>query len=282
MGWMIVYRSIETSIWSDPEFKHLDSKGKLLFFFLITNDLAHLSGVYCIEPEIMAYRTGISVDDIDRVLDTLSIGNLAFFDKAKEVVFVRNMFRYQAHGEKAHKAAAKQLKTVHASHLIHDFLNTYPVVLQYVDKSVSDRVSDTLSDRTSNQKQKQKQKQNQKRSKYIGGSAPKKKWETDEDFVRLKSKFPIRSGNNPWQAAYSAYRARLKEGATVQEIEDGIDRYAKFCHATDKLNTEFTMRMSSFLGSNRCFKQPFDIPRAGAAISHANDDAIARAMGASL
>ena len=75
-----------------------------------------------------------------RGIDTLSIGDLAFYDPVNQVVFVKNMLRYQGAGVKNNQAAANQLGNVHNSNLINTFLEAYPEVKIYSLKN-----SDTLS-----------------------------------------------------------------------------------------------------------------------------------------
>lgn len=101
----------------------------------------------------------------------------------------------------------------------------------------------------------------------------------DDEFERLWLKRPRRAGNDPKGRALSAFKARLKNGATVEDIEAGMERYTRFCEATGKLDTETVMQFATFCGPDEPWKQDWRIPRQGASLSHSNDDAIARAMG---
>lgn len=260
-----MYRSIETSLWSDPRIRKLDPSAKLAFLYLITNSHAHLSGIYSLPLFFMSYETGLPDRVLDSLFDTLSIGNLAFFDPEREVVFVKNMFRYQGRGEKNEKSAAKQLPTLHGTPLIHLFIDAYPNVKAFLDDDFLDTVSHTLSDRVSDKEQEQEQEQDKPSTCHLpmapGTSTKKQKWSDDEKFVALKLKYPKRAGSQRWPDAFKAYRARLREGAAWDEINDGLDRYIAFCNATHKTGTETVLMMATFLGPNLCFQEAYDLPR---------------------
>lgn len=66
---------------------------------------------------------------------------------------------------------------------------------------------------------------------------------------------PKRAGNNPRGRAERAYRARVAEGCTPEEMRDGAMRYAKFCNATGKVGSEYVMQGATFFGPERPFRQ---------------------------
>jgi hypothetical protein len=140
-----MYRNIHTELWSDPKIKEaLKSKNPdtvLLFLWFITNELAHLSGIYAVEKFFIMGKLNYSDKRLDDLLHTLNESKLAFYDHEFEVVFVRSMFKHQGRGAKNEQSAAKHLETLHGCPLILKFLETYP--------NVKNRVSDTLLDRVS-------------------------------------------------------------------------------------------------------------------------------------
>lgn len=73
--------------------------------------------------------------------------------------------------------------------------------------------------------------------------------------------YPKRAGNNPKQDALKAWTARRKAGATAEEMHAGTERYAKFCAATDKINTETVLRASTFFGPAKPYEQDFSPPQ---------------------
>jgi hypothetical protein len=48
-----MYRTIETSMWTDAKFRGLPAPARLLFLYLITNPHAHVSGIYYL-PDVIA------------------------------------------------------------------------------------------------------------------------------------------------------------------------------------------------------------------------------------
>lgn len=73
----------------------------------------------------MSHETGISMDSLDTLLDTLSKGHLVEFDDESEVVWVKKMLDRQGFGEKHNSSAASQLRSLHKCALIKDFLKFY-------------------------------------------------------------------------------------------------------------------------------------------------------------
>jgi hypothetical protein len=137
-----MYRTIDTSLWTDPVTKKLPPLAKLLFVYLITNNHTHVSGIYYLPAVLVPHETGIDPDEADTLFDTLSSAGLVEKDADRELIWVKNMFKYQGAGEKNQRAAANHLGTLHNSPLVKEFLARYPEVRAFC----TDRVSDTPSD----------------------------------------------------------------------------------------------------------------------------------------
>jgi len=75
---------------------------------------------------------------------------------------------------------------------------------------------------------------------------------------------PKRSGNNPKTAALKAWIRRIGEGVKPAAMIEGVQRYHRWCEATEKINTEMVMRGSTFFGPDRPFEQEFALPAAKA------------------
>ena len=76
----------------------------------------------------------------------------------------------------------------------------------------------------------------------------KKSLAYSDEFETIWSLYPKRAGSNPKNKAFQSFNARLKEGYTVEQMEAGVKRYAKYCDLTDKTNTEFVLQASTFFG----------------------------------
>lgn len=88
----------------------------------------------------------------------------------------------------------------------------------------------------------------------------KQQAEYSDDFEAAWSAYPARAGGDSKKDAYRHWCARLKEGVTVQQMQEGVKRYAAFSKATGKLNTEFVMQATRFFGTGRNFEQPWTAP----------------------
>ena len=81
------------------------------------------------------------------------------------------------------------------------------------------------------------------------------------DFERIKNAYPKRAGSQPWKRAISAANARIKDGADFEDIIAGVERYAAYCQATDKTNTELVMHAATFLGPDEHFRNEWTAPK---------------------
>jgi hypothetical protein len=93
-------------------------------------------------------------------------------------------------------------------------------------------------------------------------------------FDRFWAAYPKRAGGNPKKAACQAWNARLKQGIDPEAVIQGAVRYAAFCHATGKLNTEYVKQAQFWLSpSFEGWVQPWDAPEeAGSGIGHDDSD----------
>lgn len=80
-----------------------------------------------------------------------------------------------------------------------------------------------------------------------------------DDFEALWSIYPKRDGSNPKKAAFSAYRARLKEGADPEAIRAGVERYAVWCESRGKVGTETVMQTKRFFGPGKEWENPWPV-----------------------
>lgn len=153
-----MYRTIESSFWSDPKVRGLDPDAKLAFLYLITNDRAHVSGIYYLPTALFAHETGLSPDRVSGVVKRLIASGTISVDHDRSIFWVRNLFRYQGRGEKNIASATKHLATLHNSPLINEFCSMYRSVKTPKNASAPDRVSGV--GRHSSQEQEQEQELN--------------------------------------------------------------------------------------------------------------------------
>jgi hypothetical protein len=101
----------------------------------------------------------------------------------------------------------------------------------------------------------------------------------DLEFESFRALYPKRNGSNPWTKARKAINARLAEGASWVEILDGASRYALWCKATGKANTEHVMQAARFCGPDREYRLDWTLPNTKAEVRlSSNLDAAAEFM----
>ncbi len=82
------------------------------------------------------------------------------------------------------------------------------------------------------------------------GSPPPTPAAYTPEFEAAWAAYPRRAGGNPKKSAYRCWRARVRQGASEDELEQGVVRYARFCDATGKTGSEFVMQASRFFVSD--------------------------------
>ncbi|EHK1002224.1 phage replisome organizer [Escherichia coli] len=82
-------------------------------------------------------------------------------------------------------------------------------------------------------------------------------------FEQVWREYPLRAGANPKKSAFSAWKARLREGVPPEAMLDGVRRYARYLAATGKTGTEFVQRATTFFGPDRNFENPWLLPVSG-------------------
>lgn len=77
----------------------------------------------------------------------------------------------------------------------------------------------------------------------------------------FRRRYPRRSGSHRWDDARKAANARLAEGHDPETILAGADRYARYCQAAGITGTAMVQQGATFLGTNRGFLEPWDLPQ---------------------
>lgn len=79
-------------------------------------------------------------------------------------------------------------------------------------------------------------------------------------FEATWSTYPKRAGANSKADTYAKWLARLKDGVDPDILHRGVERYAAFCRATDKIGTEYVMQGARFFGKGRHWEEPWTTP----------------------
>jgi hypothetical protein len=97
-----------------------------------------------------------------------------------------------------------------------------------------------------------------------------------QEFEAAWAKYPTRPGNSKADA-FKAWTARIKAGATVEQLADGVRRYADFCVASET-EPQFVKQAATFFGPGEHYLADWTPPpRASpAATATVESDAAAR------
>lgn len=94
-----------------------------------------------------------------------------------------------------------------------------------------------------------------------------RKPDEDPDFERAWKLYPKREGANPKNKALSAWKARRKEGVSVESMIEGLARYAAFSAAKGNVGTEYIMQGARFFGPGMEFENEWKAAPASQAVS---------------
>ena len=98
----------------------------------------------------------------------------------------------------------------------------------------------------------------------VRGKAPSENRSSKEnysnEFEQAWQAYPKRAGGNSKAAAWKAWKARLKDGATVEVLMAGVRRYAGYVRATGSEGTQFVKQAATFFGPDRHFEEVWQAP----------------------
>lgn len=80
------------------------------------------------------------------------------------------------------------------------------------------------------------------------------------DFESLWGAYPEREGGNSKADAWAQYQARMRQGATPEEMLAGVMRYAAFVKAEGNAGTRYVKQAATFLGRGLHFREPWAVP----------------------
>lgn len=83
----------------------------------------------------------------------------------------------------------------------------------------------------------------------------------EQEFESVWKAYPKREGGNPKNKALIAYKARRKTHS-VDEILQGVNRYAQYCQLKGMVNTPYVKQAVSFLGPDNHFLETWEIGNA--------------------
>ncbi|AST68974.1 helix-turn-helix domain-containing protein [Kosakonia cowanii] len=93
-------------------------------------------------------------------------------------------------------------------------------------------------------------------------SAPDRSAKQDysPEFETAWQAYPKRAGGNSKASAFKAWKARLKDGVSPEDILAGVERYAAYVRVTGSAGTQFVKQAASFFGPDRHFEESWQAP----------------------
>ena len=132
-------RGIDTSIWNHPDFQSVTLEARYLFLYLLTTPRGNQAGLFYLSLKSIHDDTGIPMDKILSLMDELHILDIVYYEK-KQMVWIKNYLRHQAHSPKYLVAVAKCLKQVHNQNIVAEYLkynDTVSIPYRYPIDTVS-------------------------------------------------------------------------------------------------------------------------------------------------
>lgn len=277
------YATVAPQFWLGKTGRELRKKGaeaQVVSFYLMTSPHANMLGLYYLPILYIAHETGLGLEGASKGLKSTIEAGFCSYDEDTEMVWVHEMAAYQV--GKALKPGDNRcagVRSEYASFTENPFLSLF--YERYKDdfhlnvKRESCPTPEGASKGLRSQDQEQDQEQEQDKDLSGHGSATpldggssdeapsdKPKSSYPEDFELAWKEYPKRAGGNSKADAFKAWTARIKSGATAQELTDGVRRYADYVTAAGKLNTEYVKQASTFFGPSKHYEElwSFEVP----------------------
>ena len=215
---MAIYRNIMMAFWTDPKIADdFTPEDRYFYLYLFTNPHTNLAGCYEISIRYVANETGYSRETITNLLKRFEeIHNVIRYSRDTKEVLLLNWHKYNwTNSEKFRKPLLTEIESIKCDVFREYLLSVfnadtvsipYPYRMDTTDTvTVTDTVSDTVSD-----------------------TVPKPK-QIKTEFESLWSMYPKKQGKDK---AYGYYEKARKNGATYEEVEQGIYAYIAFIKAT--------------------------------------------------
>ncbi|HBZ2894691.1 TPA: DNA-binding protein, partial [Klebsiella pneumoniae] len=262
------------------ELRKKGAEAQVVSFYLMTSPHANMLGLYYLPILYIAHETGLGLEEASKGLKSTIEAGFCSYDEDTEMVWVHEMAAYQV--GKALKPGDNRcagVRSEYASLTENPFLSLF--YERYKDdfhlnvKRESCPTPEGASKGLRSQDQEQDQEQEQDKDLSGHGSATppdggssdeapseKPKSSYPEEFELAWREYPKRAGGNSKVDAFKAWTARIKSGATAQELTDGVRRYADYVTAAGKLNTEYVKQASTFFGPSKHYEElwSFEVP----------------------
>ncbi|EPY5418625.1 DNA-binding protein [Klebsiella aerogenes] len=278
------YATVAPQFWLGKTGRELRKKGaeaQVVSFYLMTSPHANMLGLYYLPILYIAHETGLGFEGALKGLTRSIEAGFCSYDEGTEMVWVHEMAAYQVGkalkpGDNRCAGVRSEYASLTENRFLSAFYERYKDDFHLNIKREMRQFSEGASKGLRSQDQDQDQEQEQ--DKDISGHgfatppdgepsddapAEKPKSSYSEEFELAWKEYPKRAGGNSKADAFKAWTARIKSGATAQELTDGVRRYAAYVTSAGKLNTEFVKQASTFFGPSKHYEEPWTTTTAG-------------------
>lgn len=278
------YATVAPQFWLGKTGRELRKKGaeaQVVSFYLMTSPHANMLGLYYLPILYIAHETGLGLEGASKGLNRSIEAGFCSYDEDTEMVWVHEMAAYQVGkalkpGDNRCAGVRSEYASLTENRFLSAFYERYKNDFHLNIKREPRRILEGASKGLVSQDQEQDQEQEKDKDLLGYGSATppdsefsdevpseKPKSSYSEEFELAWKEYPKRAGGNSKADAFKAWTARIKSGATAQELIDGVRRYAAYVTAAGKLNTEYVKQASTFFGPSKHYEEPWTITAPG-------------------
>ena len=127
----MAYKQIDERFWKDAKVKKLSKDGCLLFLYLLTSPHTHFSGLSEMSLNYASIDTPLTEKESRCAHKELCDANLIQYDAENEIVWIRNMHKYQIKSPKQIKGAEKQIMSLPRSILCKNLAEALSIPYPY-------------------------------------------------------------------------------------------------------------------------------------------------------
>jgi len=277
------YATVAPQFWLGKTGRELRKKGaeaQVGSFYLMTSPHANMLGLYYLPILYIAHETGLGLEGVSKGLNRSIEAGFCSYDEDTEMVWVHEMAAYQVGkalkpGDNRCAGVRSEYASLTENRFLSAFYERYKDDFHLNIKREPRRILEGASKGLRSQDQEQDQEQEQDKDLSGHGSATppdggssdeapseKPKSSYPEEFELAWREYPKRAGGNSKVDAFKAWTARIKSGATAQELTDRLRRYADYVTAAGKLNTEYVKQASTFFGPSKHYEElwSFEVP----------------------
>ena len=278
------YAKVAPTFWTGETGRQLRKcpDAQRVAFYLLTCPSANMIGLYYLPIPTLMHELGMTRQGASKALRRLSEGAFAHHDEGTDHVWIPEMARYQLgetlkEGDKRIIAVKKILNENRKCMFFNDFMKKYgdAYCLDFEAPSKPLRSPSEAPSKPESSEQRAVNREQRREEKPTTARKPRANGQSQVfNFDLFKQAYPTRSGAQPWSRAAKAANARIKDGSTFDDMVAGAVRYCEYCNLTNKTNTEFVMQAATFLGPERHYLEPWDVPKDKSSNMAAADEAI--------